>query len=304
MKISHLLLLLFWLSTGFPLHAFAGDAPANASSDDGKPIIIANAKQYALSSKLNGQDYRLMVYVPPKLNLDQPQPVFYVLDGSYYFAAATDAVAVDSLAGIVVGVGYPTDDREEVQRRRTFDLSLPNASGNKKYGGADAFLNVLEKEIKPFIAARYKIDPAQQSLYGHSLGGLTVLRQLFKNPTAYSTYVAASPSIWWNDRAVLVDEPAFSKRAKAGELHLKILITSAGDEQYHGDDKALQAKADKGVRMISNATELAARLSALDPADMKVTREIFPDETHVSGSIASLCRGLKFALPVMKKQAN
>jgi predicted alpha/beta superfamily hydrolase len=260
------------------------------------PVTIANTRQFDFTSKVNGQTYRVMVYVPPSLDLGRPQPVVYVLDGSYYFGAAVDEVAVNKLAGIVVAVGYPTDDHDEVQRRRTFDLSLPNAKADPKYGGGDAFLRVLDEEVKPLVAARYPVDPARQSLYGHSLGGLMVLRELFRNPSAYSTYIACSPSIWWDGRAVLGDEAAFARRAKAGEVHLRLLVTSAGDEQYHGTDPATLAKTQKGVRMIDNATELAARLAAVDPADLKVTREMIPGETHTSGAIASLCRALRFAL--------
>ena len=272
--------------------------PTTAATRDagGAPVTLANARQYDLTSKVNGQAYRLFVYAPPKLDQAKPQPVVYVLDGSYYFPTATDAMAMNQLNGILVGVGYPTDDRDEVNRRRTFDLSLPTASGNQQYGGGDAFLRVLEEEVKPFVTARYRIDPARQALFGHSLGGLMVLRQLFRNPQAYSTFISASPSIWWDGRAVLADEDAFTKRARAGELHLQLLVTSATDEQYHGDDPAAQAKSQKGVRMVDNASELAARLSALDPADVKVTREVIVDETHTSGSQASLCRALRFAL--------
>jgi hypothetical protein len=38
-------------------------------------------------------------------------------------------------------------------------------------------------------------------------------------------------------------------------------------------------------------------LSALNPQNVKVTRELINDETHVSGAIASIVRGLRFALP-------
>jgi hypothetical protein len=52
--------------------------------------------------------------------------------------------------------------------------------------------------------------------------------------------------------------------------------------------------------MIDNVTELAARLSPLNPADVKITRQMFPDETHPSGAQASLVRALRFALPSSK----
>jgi predicted alpha/beta superfamily hydrolase len=269
--------------------------PATQPVDDGQPVVIANARQFDLTSKINTQTYRLFVYTSAKLDLTKPQPVVYVLDGSYYFGAACDEMAVNKLAGIVVGVGYPLDDRDEIVKRRSFDLSLPNASGSSKNGGADAFLRVLTQEIKPFINTHYKIDPARQALFGHSLGGLTTLHEMFTHPEEFSTYLITSPSIWWNSKAVLHDEEAFAKKARAGELHLKILITSATDEQYHGDNTKRLAAAQKDG-MIDNATALAKRLAALDPKDVEVTRQLINDETHVSGSIPSVCRGLRFAL--------
>ena len=96
-----------------------------------------------------------------------------------------------------------------------------------------------------------------------------------------------------NDREILGDEAAFSKRARAGELHLQILVTSAGEEQYRGDDPKLLA-AETG-RMIDNATELADRLTTLKPGNITVSRVIFPGETHVSVSSASISRAVRFA---------
>ena len=98
---------------------------------------------------------------------------------------------------------------------------------------------------------------------------------------------------------MLQDEEAFSKRAKAGELHLRLLITSSGLEQYQGKDPALLAAAGKH-RMIDNASELAARLSVLNPKNVSVLRVIIQDETHDSGILPALARGLAFATEAVK----
>lgn len=94
---------------------------------------------------------------------------------------------------------------------------------------------------------------------------------------------------------MLADEEAFSKRAKAGELHLKVLVISAADEQYRGDDPKLLA-ADT-ARMVDNASELAARIGALHPKNITVVRTIFAGESHNTVRQASLSRALRFALP-------
>jgi uncharacterized protein len=291
----------FMTTLTFPVAAQVLTAPGQA---DGTPINVVRAKQYDLASRITGRTYRLMVSMPPKADPSVAYPVLYVLDGNAFFATAVDAETIQtssniSAPAIVVGIGYPTDDNDEVLRLRLFDLT-PTVSTRQldpgaKSGGGDAFIRFIEEEVKPFVAARYKVDAARQALYGDSLGGLLALRVLFKNPTAFSTYIITSPSIWWNGRDVLAGEEMFSRRVKAGELHLKILMISAGDEQYRGADLKLLA-ADT-YRMVDNASELADRLSVLDLKDVTVVRTIFPGEVHTSVQPASISRALRFAFP-------
>ena len=232
----------------------------------------------------------------------------YVLEGNIYFAMASEILTRQSLQtipstmapAIVVGIGYPTDDPNVVNQRRGFDLSATDSDDNRarghKGGGGEAYLRMIEDQGKPLVASHYPVDSSQQILYGHSVGGALALRALFKNPTAFSTYVLSSPSIFLDNREVLKWEPAFSERAKTGQLHLRILVTSAGDEQYRGTDPAL-LKAAQTNRMVDNAAELAQRLGALSPGNINVTRTVFEGEVHASVPPSSLTRGLRFALP-------
>lgn len=284
---------------------------APAASIEGAPVTIAQARQYDITSRITRRTYRVMVSTPPMADAGAAYPVMYLLDGNSYFATATRTLARLSFnkivaPAIIVGIGYPTDDEAEPSQRRFLDLtpsSSKRADGSTTTaptGDSDAFLRFVEEEVKPFVAARYKVDSTRQSFYGYSLGGLAVLRSLFRNPTAFSTYIVSSPSIWWDHKMVLADEEAFSKRARAGELNLKILVTSAGDEQYRGEDpKQLAADA----RMVDNASELAARLGALNPTRVVVARAIFEGEVHVSAPPATLSRALRFALPLSPPQS-
>ena len=111
---------------------------------------------------------------------------------------------------------------------------------------------------------------------------------------SFQTYIAASPSIWWDNRSVLSDENSFSQRIKTIKLRLRVLITSAGNEQYFGPDPKLREE-DKGG-MIDSASDLANRLTTYNPQNLSVTYAIFPGEDHDSASLASLGRALYFAL--------
>lgn len=50
--------------------------------------------------------------------------------------------------------------------------------------------------------------------------------------------------------------------------------------------------------MIDDASELAERLSTLDPSHITVVRTIFDGEIHTTVPQASLSRALRFSLPL------
>jgi uncharacterized protein len=265
-----------------------------------EPIVVPRAKQYDITSKINGLKYRVMVSTPQNADPGKSYPVFYILDGNWYFLPAVGIVpdmSASLLRPIFVGIGYPTEDGKEIDRRRTFDLTPPGKQkdpfGNSA-GGGDDFIRVLLEEIKPLVESQYKVDEGRQIIYGKSFGGLLVIHLLFVHPEAFQTYLIASPAIWWDNRSVLADEKNFSERIKTGNLRLKLLITAAGNEQYRGSDPKLQAQ--DIYRAVDNASELAGRLAIASPQNLSVTYAIFPDESHVSVSLAALGRALYFAL--------
>ena len=292
------LLLLCALALAPGSTARAADAPVTqlvAETD----ATVPRAQQYDLKSRINGETYRVFVSTPFKAEPGKRYPVLYVIDGNWYFAPASiNATESSYEVGpvIVVGIGFPTDDNDQVHKRRPFELTPWSTPSSKpgQNGGGEVYLRILEEEIRPFINAHYAVDPTKQILYGKSLGGLMVLHQMFTHPESYAAYISASPSIWFNDSAVLKDEAAFIKRVKDGQLHLRLLLTAAGNEQYRGPNPIQRAK-DYG-RMIDNAMELADRLAAIEPTRLHVEKVIFADESHTSVSLAALGRGLYFGL--------
>jgi ferri-bacillibactin esterase len=158
-------------------------------------------------------------------------------------------------------IGYPIEDLVEWRNRRRSDLTPtpalnPETPDQRLEGSGDTFLRIIEEELKPFVESRHRLDRSNQTVFGMSYGGLIAVHSLFRNPTAFGTHIIASPSIPRNDGDVLMDEAAFSKRARAGEFQLKVLLTSAGDEQNG---------------MVDSAKGLAQRLATLNPAKISVT---------------------------------
>lgn len=289
---------------------------------DLKPVAVVGARQWDFTATRNGRAYRVFIWVP---EVDPPEggfPVIYALDANIQFPMTSDMVRTWSLGGgirpaVLVGIGYPTHRLNEALALRFKDLSLPATAEwidssihplggmtPELVGGVDDFLAVIEDEIKPAVAALAQVNPAEQTLMGHSLGGLTVLRALFTRPETYARFVAASPSIWWADKAILQDEPAFAARVTAGEIAPKIQILAGGMEQSvdtaavnHFKSRETAQAVVEYCAMIDNAQALAARLAALEGAEgYEVSSFTFEGEGHTSVVPAVVSRGLMFAL--------
>jgi uncharacterized protein len=275
--------------------ACAGSPAAGQAGPGGKPVTIDGALQFDLRSRINSLTYRLFVYRPPALDPSLRVPVLYVLDGNAYFAAGADLLRRmveqgNTAPALLVAIGYPEAEAGIWQARRSYDLTpSPSIEADvlQQTGGAEAFLRIIEEEIKPFIAARYNIDAEGQGLFGHSYGGLFVLHTLFTKPEAFAAYTSSSPSIWYNAREVLGHEAAFAERLAAGAVHARLLLTSAADEDL----------AESPERMVANASELAQRLQARPHANFAVERIVFDGEDHFTVPFAALSRALRFSLP-------
>lgn len=300
----------------------ADPAPAPAQAT---PATIAMSRQIDFTSEVNGHTYRIQIAIPfappPKAGF----PVLYVLDGdgyfgTYAFAARMRAMSQEIEPAVVVGIGYPDgqDNFMISMNRRNDDLTQTDAEPEMKalmksagipaseYGHADTFLQVIDTEIKPKVAAAVAVDPKRSILFGHSLGGLFVVHTLFTHPHSFQTYLALSPSIWFANRDVLKDEAAFIALFKAGKIAPRVFIAVGGEEQSPskfalppGFTRESEARMMAKAAMVDNVRELGRRLSAIQGAPGSEIRvKVFDGETHISVAWASVNAFLNFALPV------
>lgn len=287
----------------------------------GQPVEVEGARFHDFRSAINGRRYRLFIYAPqtpPPAGF----PVVYVLDGNVLFQTAVGAARAGGMFGelrpaVIVGVGYPLADPLEILKTRNRDLTTPVTAEAlarmppnpgltpDNTGGLDAFLDVLDREVKPFVASQAKVDAGDQTLIGHSLGGLAVVRALMTRPGAYRTFVSASPSLFWNDRAVLKDLPALEARIRAGQAAPRVLLMAGSLEgsptgYRTGPERLTQTQVDAliaGTAMVDNPRRLAAELQGVPGrAPYRVAVTVFADESHLSVMPAAISRGLNFAL--------
>ena len=151
------------------------------------------------------------------------------------------------------------------------------------------------------------------------MGGLFVLHVLFTSPQSFNTYIAASPSIWFNDRAILEEAHAFERQFTT-KTSIKLLITVGDHEQHYIPIEEEQTKEEmrqlftrdpaalcgrdleyavqeaveetKNSRMVDNAKELAEELGK---RGVNVEFVDFAGEDHMSEVPPAINRAIKFA---------
>ena len=239
-----------------------------------------------------GDVYRILVSYPA---IEAPTggfPVLYVLDGNAVFATFAETRRVqeryDVGKSIVVGVGYPTDDVFNVRRLNDFTppmIEPPPAHLRRlaeyKSGGRAEFLDFLTGKLRSEIARRYAIDPARQSLFGYSLGGLFALYALHTRPAAFHSIVAASPSLEWNEQGVLREEREFTTRLTTGKIgKTSRLLVIVGARDVDDDPHVAEA--------------MFRRLDSLSGYGLRTRLLRYEDEAHLSVPARAVTDTLRF----------
>jgi predicted alpha/beta superfamily hydrolase len=281
-------------------------AGATMAGEAWEPVSVRGASQYDLLAAGNGQRYRLFVSVPEGPVPPGGYPVLYVLDGNAAFVVAAlmnrGVAARRERTGVapalVVGIGYPGEEDFHVAAR-TRDYTPTPRDTPAGGGGADRFLDVLEREIKPLIAARHPVDARRQALFGHSFGGLLVVHALFTRPAAFSHYLASSPSLWWlgPDLAPRLQEFLASAGSSNGPRPwLQLSVGTREDEVPKGNHSAATLALLAQRDMLPPARELASVLAGQGGWGERLAVHELAGEQHGSAWYPALFRGLEFFL--------
>lgn len=263
----------------------------------------------------DGDPWRLFVHVPPGPAPANGWPLLLITDGNAMIATAVDTVRVQGAypnatnvePGVVVAIGYPTGEAYD-PLRRSRDLSPPPGRSYPPFteggpevrtGGADRFLRFVETEAMAAVATLAPIDPARRTLFGHSFGGLFTLYALFSGTATFTHFVAASPTIYWEDG--ILEEAAARFLASPRPFGNRVVHLSAGQYegdvlapfQYEREDTEKRRLAARAARTLSLTEAMAARLRHLP--DLRVVLETYPGETHMTMLPIAVSRAVRIA---------
>ncbi len=218
------------------LPALACETTAPTPPRVAAPLPLPDAgvthETFTLVSKVLGEARRINVYTPPGY-ADAPGasfPIVYMPDGGEQedFPHVTEtidaAVRAHAMRGVIV-VGI-----ENTERRRDMTGPTQVESDRKiapRVGGSANFRAFIRDELMPTMRGRVRGD-GTTAIVGESLAGLFVVETFLHEPQLFDTYIAISPSLWWNDRE-LVRRAATSLKGP-GRPARTLFLTVAGDD--------------------------------------------------------------------------
>lgn len=278
------------------------------------PVTLRETETYRVFSEHVGAELELRVARPVPGLMSQPveeYAVLYVLDGDLFFGTATETTRLmHGLFGelpplLVVGIGYGTNDPRlqgetrnrdftptadpafEAMGRRMMPGWEPLLPEGRRMGGADRFLDFLEREVAPLLAERYPVAERGSTLFGSSMGGLLATYALLTRPGPFDHYVIASPALWWDGELLFrIEERVAPER---DDLPAKAFLAAGSLEEGSGIPGLDRWK------LVTNARTMSERLAGRRYPSLQVDVQVLEGETHTSAVPLALTRGLRWA---------
>lgn len=258
--------------------------------ETGNEIVIG--RKWSIESAILQEQREYLVYLPAqyddRLYAQVRYPVMYILDGEEYFNSAAGLVHFMSEANsqipqmIVVAIVNTNRTRDLTPTPSNIDMSGKENAVFGATGGADRFLQFLERELIPKIEASYRTAP-HRTLVGHSLGGLTVLHSLLTQPGLYRGHIAIDSSLWWQDQFMV--KRVQEKAVEVPRLGARVFM-ALGDHRTTGEYD--------GSKMIISNMRFAELLQGRESPNLQVVLRHFAGEDHGSVPLPALYSGLLY----------
>lgn len=275
-----------------------------------EPVALHHTEDHVLHSAHVGEDFHLWIGHPVAgfTSSGAPPVPLWVLDGDLFFGTAVETTRLmHQLYGelppvLVVGVAYGTEDPQVQGELRNRDFTptsderwmemgrqmnpgwQPLLPEGRRMGGAGPFLRFLLEEARPYVEDRFGVTSGG-TLYGSSMGGLFATWAALSEPGAFAHTIAVSPSLWWDDGAVLDMEARLAKERE--DLPGRLFLGVGGLEEP--DHLPVLSR----FKLISNVRTLAERLESRGYPSLEVQMQVLDGETHTSVASVGLTRGLR-----------
>lgn len=271
-------------------------SPVIEQAGQGEPYLISDTQVWNVPDPVSGRNYQIYVALPASYE-EQPQrtyPVLYVTDAHYAFPLIRQFARRMNLEGpviqehILVGLSYADGDTGPVSRTRDYTPSV-RANARQAEGGGPAYQAYLKSEVLPFIEQRFRADPKQRILLGHSFGGLLGAQIMFSEPELFSAYVLGSPSLWFDNKQM------FDAEARFASNHTDL---KANVFMYVGEGEHPAPTNSNRYDMVADNRLFEQRLRSRQYPGLTLRAIVVDGEDHLTVAPIGFMRALEAVLPV------
>ncbi|WP_372751432.1 alpha/beta hydrolase-fold protein [Labilibaculum sp.] len=239
-------------------------------------VNVKNLRNSRVYSKVLKEYREMRVLLPNEYdNTYYKYPTIYLLDAETNFDMGIEVLSFlmdNHFIPPHIVVGLPNTDRF---RDMTPVDTVMNKNIYRTRGGADQFIKALEVDIFPFLNENFRMN-SQRLLIGHSYSGLFVSYAFYFRTDLFDKYMAFSPILWWNNKAIVHDIDTFLENNSSIRKQLFISFAKEASE------------------MLKSCKSLISSLKINAPSDLKWKYEWMPDESHYSLYRKSLMKGMEF----------
>ena len=246
----------------------------------------------SLHSDILKESRRIYVQLPDGYNPDSSYkyPVVYILDGEHLINALYTVHSFYSGGFmpemILVGISNDTN------RTRDLTTSAVDSPWIKESGGANVFMQFIEKELIPFIETKYPVTD-YRTLIGHSYGGLFTINALINYSQLFENYLAIDPSMDWDDQKLIKqsEDLLASKSFKNKALFMSL------SGQLHFSDKSITIENVMNdtteATLFSRSNIAFSELIKSNPAnELTFEWKFYPNDLHGTIPLPSIMDGL------------
>jgi predicted alpha/beta superfamily hydrolase len=256
------------------------------------PYELPRSSVIELAEKSSGRVYPLFIQLPPSYaaNSDQTYPVIYLTDANYSFPIVSGAMRFPMNNGvmqhaIIVAESDEKGSTGSNSRIRDFTPTAAKA-WKQETGNAKGHMAFLRDTVMPFIESSYRASKTDRTFVGNSLGGLFGAYVLLTEPDLFSNYILGSPSVWFDDRAIL--NTSFSKP----QTKIKVYL-SVGEYETPAFGE--------GQDMVAGAVQLRDKIAAYRSEYIEINFSIISGASHATAFPTTAIQGLDWVYGIKRK---
>ncbi len=192
--------------------------------------VNTDVKKLIFHSEILTQDRIVTIAVPRSFpDASLRYPLLIVLDGEDFFYPIASMVDYYTRIGrcpelLVAGIN--ASDRW--QDYTPTNATIPDGTPVPTSGKAGVFLEYIHGELIPFLESIYPLTPFR-IIYGHSIAGLFVVNSMMTDESPFSTFIATSPSLWWDNELMQQKVVRFGETAHGNSRYLYLTMGNEGD---------------------------------------------------------------------------